>query len=70
MATYFALLVDLGIYNPTDLCNYLRRRNLGLFFFLDSMIIPGLEKVFTIFQVLMIFPEAGKPEYSIGSESP
>ncbi len=34
-------------------------RSLGLF--LNSMIFPGLEKVFFIFQVSMIFPEAGNP---------
>ncbi len=35
-------------------------RFLGLF--PNSMIFPGLEKVFFIFQVSMIFPEAGNPD--------
>ncbi len=32
-------------------------------FFSNSMIFPGPEKVFFIFQVSMIFPEAGNPAY-------
>ncbi len=31
-------------------------------FFSNSMIFQGLEKVFSIFQVSMIFPEAGNPD--------
>ena len=38
-------------------------RFLGLFS--NSMIFPGLEKVFFIFQVSRIFPEAGNPDVNI-----